>query len=181
MPDRRLIANAVLFQLSWFACVLGGTSIWLVVPVVALLVHFFWISSWAAEGKLVVSVMLAGAALDSFLLQLGVLQFAGQETLVPPWLALLWALLATTLNHCLSWTARPIWRAALLGAIGGPLSYLAGARLAEVGLPLGQLNTVLLLGGIWALVMPVLHGFAHLYREQYRMQQLARKHQGDAS
>ena len=75
MPDRRLIANAVLFQLGWLACVLGGNSYWLAVPLVALLVHFFWTSSWAAEGKLVVSVMLAGAALDSFLLQLGVLEF----------------------------------------------------------------------------------------------------------
>ena len=62
MPDRRLIANAVLFQLGWLACVLGGTSFWLAVPLVALLVHFFWPSSWAAEGKLVASVMLAGAA-----------------------------------------------------------------------------------------------------------------------
>ena len=62
MPDRRLIANAVLFQLGWLACVLGGNSYWLAVPLVALLVHFFWTSSWAAEGKLVASVMLAGAA-----------------------------------------------------------------------------------------------------------------------
>ena len=36
MPDRRLIANAVLFQLSWLACVLGGNSYWLAVPAVAL-------------------------------------------------------------------------------------------------------------------------------------------------
>ena len=131
MPDRRLIANAVLFQLSWLACVLGGNSYWLAVPAVALLIHFFWVSSWAAEGKLVVSVMLAGAALDSFLLQLGVFTFVGQELLAPLWLAMLWAMLATTLNHSLGWTARPIWRAALLGAIGGPLSYVAGAELAD--------------------------------------------------
>ncbi len=178
MPDRRLIANAVLFQLSWLACVLGGNSYWLAVPAVALLIHFFWVSSWAAEGKLVVSVMLAGAALDSFLLQLGVFTFVGQELLAPLWLAMLWAMLATTLNHSLGWTARPIWRAALLGAIGGPLSYVAGAELAGVGLPLGERNSALLLAAIWALVMPLLHGFAHLYREQYRVQQLARRHSG---
>ena len=41
MPDRRLIANAVLFQLGWLACVLGGTSFWLAVPLVALLVGWF--------------------------------------------------------------------------------------------------------------------------------------------
>lgn len=177
MPDRRLIANALLFQLSWAACVLGGNSYWLAIPVIALLLHFFWISSWAAEGKLVVSVMLAGTALDSFLLQMGVFTFVGQDSLAPLWLALLWALLGTTLNHSLAWSAKPIWRALLLGAIAGPLSYLAGAELAGVGLPLGESNSALLLAAIWAVMFPLLHGFAHLYREQYRTQQLARRRQ----
>ena len=75
----KLIANALLFQASWFACVLGGTSGWLLIPLAALVIHFTWISSWAAEGKLVVSVMLAGTALDSFLLQMGVFSFPGDH------------------------------------------------------------------------------------------------------
>jgi len=43
---------------------------------------------------------------------------------------------------------------------------------------LGERNSALLLAAIWALVMPLLHGFAHLYREQYRVQQLARRRSG---
>lgn len=57
--------------------------------------------------------------------------------LLPLWLALLWAVLGTTLNHCLAWTAKPLWRAVVLGAIGGPMSYYAGSQLAQVHLPLG--------------------------------------------
>lgn len=167
----KLIANALLFQAGWFACVLGGTSWWLLVPVAALIVHFTWISSWAAEGKLVVSVMLAGTALDSFLLQMGVFRFSADAVLAPLWLALLWAILGTTLNHCLAWSAKPVWLACVLGAVAGPLSYFAGARLADVGLPLGTLTSAIILALCWAVIYPLLHGFAHLYREHYRLRQ----------
>lgn len=166
----RLLVNAVLFQLGWLACVLGGNGLWLLVPVAALLVHFFWTSSWAEDGKLVVSVFLAGSALDSFLLQMGVFSFPGDSPLIPLWLALLWALLGTTLNHCLHWSGRSWWLAALVGGIGGPLAYFGGAKLADVGLPLGMWPSLLLLGLIWLAVLPILHGFARLYREQYRLQ-----------
>lgn len=163
----KLITNALLFQIGWFACVAGGGP-WLALVALAVLVHLFWVSSWAAEGKLLVTVLLAGSALDSFLLQLGVFDFGEPRQLIPLWLALLWLLLATTLNHCLAWTARPWWRASLLGAISAPLSYYAGAQLAGVNLPLGTWQTLLLLAAIWALVLPALHGFAELYRNQYK-------------
>lgn len=167
----KLIANALLFQASWFACVLGGTSVWLAVPLAALVIHFTWISSWAAEGKLVVSIMLAGTALDSFLLQMGVFGFPGDPLLVPLWLALLWAMLGTTLNHCLAWSARPAWLACLLGALAGPLSYFAGSALADVSLPFGTLTSGVILAICWGVIYPLLHGFAQLYREQFRLRQ----------
>ncbi|WPC05924.1 DUF2878 domain-containing protein [Pseudomonas benzenivorans] len=168
------IVNALLFQLGWLACVLGGGPwLWLVLPILA--VHLLWTASWAAEGKLLLSVFLAGSALDSFLLNLGVFDFGEPRTLIPLWLALLWLLLATTLNHCLAWTAQPWWRGSLLGAVGGPLSYYAGAQLAGVGLPYGTWPTLALLALLWALVMPVLHGFAKLYRSQYQQSLKARR------
>jgi hypothetical protein len=161
------IVNALLFLLGWLACLLGGDGPWLLLVGLVLAVHLLWTSSWAAEGKLLLSVFLAGSALDSFLLNLGLFDFGAPRTLIPLWLALLWLLLATTLNHCLAWSARPWWRASLLGASGGPLAYYAGAQIAGVGLPHGTWPTLALLALIWALVMPVLHGFARLYRAQY--------------
>ena len=106
--NRKLLLNALLFQTGWFACVFAARQPWLLaVAALALLAHFRWVGRWAAEGRLVASVLIAGSALDSFLLQLGVFDFGAERLLVPLWLALLWALLATTLNHCLAWTARP--------------------------------------------------------------------------
>ncbi|MEX6501733.1 DUF2878 domain-containing protein [Pseudomonas zhanjiangensis] len=163
----KLIANALLFQLGWLACILAGDGPGLLVVAAVLAVHLLWTSSWAAEGKLLLSVFLLGSALDSFLLNLGLFDFGEPRTLIPLWLTMLWLLLATTLNHCLAWTAQPWWRGSLLGAIGGPLSYYAGASLAGVGLPYGTLPTLAVLALIWALVIPLLHGFARLYRSQY--------------
>lgn len=155
-PPRSLLLNAALFQLVWFACVFGAQRPGLLLVALACLAaHFVWVGSWRQEGRLVASVVLLGGALDSSLLHLGVFDFAGDSPLLPLWLALLWALLATTLNHSLAWTARPWWLGALLGALCGPLAYLGGARLAGIDLPLGSLATLLVLAPIWAGVLPL--------------------------
>ena len=154
------LANAVLFQCGWFACVLGGDSLWLLVGVAALVIHLLWISSAAEDGVLIISVTLAGTLLDTLLRSLGVFHFSEPGPLIPFWLMLLWALLATTLHHCLAWSARPWWRAALLGAIGGPLSYYAGSQLAGVQFGFGLGPTMAGLAVIWAWVFVGLHRLA---------------------
>ena len=58
----KLIANALLFQLGWLACVFGGDSLWLLIVAAAVAVHLLWVSNWTAEGKLLISVFLAGSA-----------------------------------------------------------------------------------------------------------------------
>ena len=166
---RKLLVNAVLFQTGWFACVFGAHQPWLLLaPLAVLLVHFLWTSSWAAEGRLVVSVMLFGSVLDTFLLNLGVLDFGSDSRLLPVWMALLWAMLGTTLDHSLRWSASPWWRASLLGAGGGSMSYLAGSKIAGVQFPHGETPTLILLAIIWAGVLPLLHAFARMYREKLR-------------
>lgn len=154
------LANALLFQLGWFACVMGGNSLWLLVALAALVIHLLWISSWGREGRLILAVVVLGTAVDSFLRWLGVFEFKDLSPLIPLWLMLLWALLATTLRHCLDWSASPMWRASLLGAVGGPLSYYAGGQLAGVRFPFGVLPTLIGLGLLWALLFPLLHVMA---------------------
>ncbi|CAH0224599.1 MULTISPECIES: DUF2878 domain-containing protein [Pseudomonas] len=154
---RERIANAVLFQLGWLACVLGGNSLWLLLAVAALVIHLRWISSWAAEGRLILCVVIVGTAVDSVLRYLDVFRFADASPLIPLWLMLLWALLATTLRHCLAWSARPWWLASALGAVGGALSYYAGGRLAGVQFPYGEAATLIVIGLLWAGLFPLLH------------------------
>jgi len=150
------LINAGLFQLGWFACVLGGNSLWLLLAGGALLAHLLWISRSLAQVRLIAVVCVLGSTVDGLLLNAGVFAFKQPGVLIPFWLVLLWALLAITLNHCLAWTAKPLWRAILLGAIGGPLSYYAGQRLGAVQFPLGLWPTLLGLSLLWAGLFPLL-------------------------
>lgn len=149
---RDKLINGLLFQAGWFACVLG----WLWLAVLILVVHLLR----HGELRLLLGVMVFGTLFDSALTWLGVFDFNSSSPWIPLWLVLLWALLGTTFNHCLAWTARPWWLGSLLGAVSGPLSYYAGARLAGVELPLGLWPSLLLLAGVWAGVLPLLHGLA---------------------
>ena len=156
----KTVANAVLFQCGWFACVLGGDSLWLLVGLAVLALHLLWISAWSREGQAILAVTLLGTVIDTSLRSFGVFHFGAPGPLIPFWLIVLWALLATTLRHCLAWSAQPWWRASLLGALGGPLSYYAGSQLAGVSFGYGTAATLIGLALLWAVIFPVLHWIA---------------------
>jgi hypothetical protein len=148
-----LIGNALWMQAAWWACVLSERHPWLLLPVAAgLLVHVAACPRPRDEATTLVCVAMAGCALDAGLGGLGVFDFAQRP--LPLWLAVLWLVLASGLRHSLAWARHPIWYGALLGLCGGPLAYIAGASLADVGLPLGTLGTVLVLAPLWAAWMP---------------------------
>lgn len=120
---------------------------------IGLALHLRYCQDRGAEVRALLWVTLAGCVLDSVLGTMGVFDFAQRP--LPLWLALLWLVLASGLRHSLAWAARPLWLGALLGMLGGPLAYLAGARLAQVALPMGVMPTAIVLGMIWALVFPL--------------------------
>ena len=153
----KTLVNAVLFQCGWFACVMGGNGPWLLVGLAALGVHLLWTTTVSQEGQALLAVTLLGTLIDTLLRTFGVFHFSQPGPLIPFWLILLWALLATTLGHCLAWSARPWWRASLLGAIGGPMSYYAGSQLAGVSFGYGTTPSLIGLALLWALLFPMLH------------------------
>ena len=153
----KTLVNAALFQCGWFACVMGGNGPWLLVGLAALGVHLLWTTTVSQEGQALLAVTLLGTLIDTLLRTFGVFHFSQPGPLIPFWLILLWALLATTLGHCLAWSARPWWRASLLGAIGGSLSYYAGSQLAGVSFGYGTTPSLIGLALLWALLFPMLH------------------------
>lgn len=151
-----MLANAGLFQLGWWACIYSPQQpALLLVPALVVVVHLHWLGR--GEWPLLLAVTVLGSALDSLLMHAGLFAFGESRWLIPPWLMLMWTLLATTLRHSLAWSARPWWLASGLGALTAPLSYYAGARLAGVGLPLGIWPSLLILSALWALLLPLLH------------------------
>lgn len=149
-----LLGNALWLQAGWWGCVLGAGHPWLLWLVLAgLAVHLWRCPDRPAEARALLWVGLAGCLLDASLGLLGLFDFA--QAPLPVWLALLWLVLASGLRHSLAWAGSPIWRGVLLGLLGGPLAYLAGARLAGVGLPLGEPLSALLLAPLWGLWFPL--------------------------
>ena len=161
-----MVLNAVVYQCAWFACVLGAAH---GLPWVGILAAAFvvaWHLARAArplpELALVGVALLIGAVFETLLVRSGWLRFntgiliAGTA---PVWMVALWALFATTLNVSLRWLRPHRWLAALLGAIGGPAAYYAGARfgaleLAAAGVALGAIAVG------WGILTPLLLGAA---------------------
>jgi hypothetical protein len=68
----------------------------------------------------------------------------------------LWMLFATTLSSSMAWLAGRHRLAAVLGAVCGPLSYAAGARLGAIELPPHALASFAGIALVWGLAMPAL-------------------------
>lgn len=149
------VFNAVLFNISWFTILLtqsGGMA--LAIVGLHLVVHFLVLGRGKAELQLIAGISIAGAALDQLLFLLGVFNVAGDTALAPLWLTCLWPVFATTLMHAFDSLQRRPYLAALIGAAGGGLSYVAGTRLTEVefGSPLWG---PLVIAALWALLFPL--------------------------
>jgi hypothetical protein len=158
----KLLVNFVAFQLGWFACVLGAANgmAWAgpVVVVAAVVLHLATARRPLGELYLVLAAMLVGLVADSLLLATGWLSYpAGLwlPGLAPYWIIAMWALFATTLNVSMGWMrGRPVLTV-LMGAVGGPMSYLAGEKLGAIELT----QPVLALAALalaWAVAMPLL-------------------------
>jgi len=161
----RKFANFALFQVAWYASVEAASrgSVWIGPLAVALLLlaHLAWLGMRMRDVGIALLVGLAGGALDSGLLNAGVLAYPGShgswpDVLAPPWIAGLWAAFATLPRLSMAWLAdRPI-AAALLGAVGGPLSYRAGMAMGAVAVPASDLLTYGALALEYAIATPLL-------------------------
>lgn len=156
-----LIANFLLFQLAWFACVAGAAQglPWLGVAVT--LATVTWHLSAARNRKpeliLIVAAIFLGACFDQTMLAAEWVNYQHHgwtETLVPAWILALWAAFASTLNVSLAWMQGRYLVATLFGAAGGPLAYLGAEKLGAVTLNGQVAYTALSVG--WAVMTPAL-------------------------
>jgi len=142
--------NAALFQAGWIVCVMERGLLALGATLLILAIHGYRYRRDPGEWSVIAGVGLLGIAQDTLLMHAGVLQFTTQ--LLPPlWLICIWMLFATTLQHSFHWlhNRKPV--AAILGAVAGPLSYLAGERLGALTINHEWLPA---LAATWALAMP---------------------------
>lgn len=156
----------MLFQIGWFACVLGAAKQmpWLGVSFFAL--FLIWHLSQAKQAKLelmlVLIAIVIGGIYDQLMTQNKLLIYQAHDfTALPPaWILALWAEFAITLNVSLRWMRNKQlrWRwpiAVLFGAIGGPLAYIGAEKLGAVTLNSMPASYIALSIG-WAILTPLL-------------------------
>lgn len=157
------LRNFIAYQLAWFAVILGVAQqqAWAGAAVAILVTAaHLWLRHEALELRLIGLALLIGLLIDSTLAITGLVRFASAwpVDLAPFWMLCLWLAFATTLNHSLRWLMiRPV-AAALAGALGGPLAYLAGGKLGALVI-VTPTTTVPLIAMLWTLAMIVFSMF----------------------
>jgi hypothetical protein len=156
------LINYAIYQIGWFACVLGAASQrpWtgLVTAMILIGVHLALSEERSIEVRLVALATTVGAVVEMIQIAAGTYRFTSgmlTDALPPPWLLAMWAQFATTFRFSLRGViTRPV-PAMLFGAAGGPIAFLAGEGLGAVTLqpPLGY--GLLRLSITWAIALAV--------------------------
>lgn len=139
--------NAVLFQLAWFACVLGGNSWALPVVLAFIALHSFF--AVENEWRFVAQVAVLGWFFDQILMRTELLQV----DIDPWWLHSLWLLFAMTINHGHRFLQKSLALAFVLGGIAGPLAYFAGTQLTDASVGVSLPLFFAILAPAWAVMM----------------------------
>lgn len=157
-----VLRNVVLYQLGWFAAVLSAAAghAWLaaasLVPLLA--AHVWLCAGRMAELRLLSIAGLIGLAWDSLVMATGWQRYDGGQLLpllAPLWVVALWAQFATLLRVSLRWLRGRPALAAMLGAVGGPIAWAAGARLGAVRL-VDPVAALAMQAAGWAVLTPCL-------------------------
>lgn len=151
-------------QLCWWGCVLGaGTPF----AVVAVIFTVLWIGLHLAratqrrvELRLVLLATALGIVVDSALVTVDAMQFPPAVALgplpTPLWMVALWSGFSTMLLSTLRPVVRSLPAAFVFGLIGGPLSYLGGARLGPLVITAPVPRSLVVIALAWGVAMLLL-------------------------
>jgi hypothetical protein len=167
-----LIKNFIGFQIGWFACVVGAAQGYPLVAVavasIIVILHLLRDNNLYSELCLIISAVFIGIIWESLLLASGWLAYASSgvvSVFAPIWLVAMWALFATTINHSMAWLKNRYFLALLLGAVFGPLAFIAGENLGAV-MFLDRTMALTSLAVGWAVLMPLLLWLAEQFKHR---------------
>jgi hypothetical protein len=156
-----LVANFILFQIAWFACVLGAAKAmpWTGVGVTFIILcwHFYHTKQAKAEIALMLAALFIGGVFDQSMLTSRLIEYQAHgwsNWLAPVWILALWLAFASTLNVSLAWMHGRHVVAMLFGATGGPLAYIAAEKIGAVTVAGSHAYITLAIG--WGVITPLL-------------------------
>lgn len=157
-----IFINLSLFKAGWLASVFTAAAsvpaAGATVVAVVVAVHLIRAENVETEAQLLLFAALLGLGWESLLVSMGLVQYSTASAfpgLAPYWIVGMWVLFATTINVGLRWLHRHIAIAAIAGAIGGPLSFIAGETVGAVTFTEPRISLLVIAAG-WALLLPLL-------------------------
>lgn len=157
------LANFAASQVVWFLSLVGAATgrHWLGAACLALFVALQWrlSTSPARDLRLGLAAAAAGVVLDTTWVRAGLMSYAAPLPVAgfaPYWIVLMWVNFGLTLDCSLRWLQRRPLLGAALGAVGGPLAYLAGFGLGAAVRTGPAVVTYGALALAWAVVVPAL-------------------------
>ena len=145
----------------WFACILGAaineTHTAVAFSLLIILFHFYLAKDKKNEIKILLIASIIGFLFDGFLLKSELVLYTNHGwsySITPLWIIVFVMGFAITLNFSLNWLKKKIKLSAFVGAIGGPLAYLAGEKLEAVTLMTPIALIAIVIG--WSLITPLL-------------------------
>lgn len=167
-----VLLNISLFKAGWLAAVFSAAAsvpfLGTLAIAVAVFTHLARSESRSGEIRLLALAAAIGFGWESLLVATGLVQYGAASIIpgtAPYWIVAMWLLFATTLNVGMRWLRKSLVVAAIFGAIGGPLSFLAGAKAGAVSFP-DPTVSLAVIGLGWAVFLPLLVRYASSVDEQ---------------
>jgi hypothetical protein len=169
-----IIVNFIAFQAGWFAGVLGAaTSHFWLGPVTVcgvFILHLYLHKNVAREITIGGIFIFCGFATDSLLTAFQVYTPAAHflpSPFSPPWLMCMWLNLATIFNVSLKWLSKRYLLSAILGGLGGGLSYYGGGSLGALKFNAPVLTNIIITGMVWSALTPVLFLIVNILNKRF--------------
>lgn len=165
------IISTILFYLGWILSLKeaseGNPFYGLLVAVFIVAYHLYKSTHRKADGFLIFLVILLGPISDIVYAKVGLLHYNSQEIpwLPPFWIFFLWGLFAANV-HLFTWMKKHWFLSVTFGAIGAPVSYLSAIRLGGADLLLPFPYLFLIIGGLWAFLLPAVIWLSDKLREK---------------
>lgn len=121
------IVSFVLFNVLWFSAVAGRESYIFLSGLLLALQFFYSVAVAKVSWTLILRLFAVGLLLEAISISLGVIDFAGGY--FPLWLVMLWLGFSSMAPVALDWLVPKPLFAVLIGAVSGPISYIAGIKL----------------------------------------------------
>ena len=160
------VINISLFKAGWLAAVFSAAAsvpfLGTLAIAAAVVTHLARSQNRGGEVRLLAMAAAIGFGWESLLVATGLVQYGAASIIpgtAPYWIVAMWLLFATTLNVAMRWLRKSMVVTAIFGAIGGPLSFLAGQKAGAVSFPDPMLSLAVI-GLGWAVFLPLLVRYA---------------------